>query len=191
MESPTAIVINELLIQTTCMNLKIIMQSARSRQKGAVSLWFHVYKTVENVTSDRDYIGDCVGRRGGDGNGKEGGNYKAAKESLGVMDMFIILLVIMVSYMPKLSKLYDLSMCIYVWNKAVKIKPTWKLVNVVWFWRTKSTCTQNRALHLYVSDTDKSKNCNNCRLIHVVNDPVKVSIKQNTAMHASGAHSVC
>lgn len=150
------------------MNIKIIMQTERTRQKGAVSLWFHAYKTPENVISDTECIGDCVGSRGGDGNGKEGGNYKAAQESLGVMDIFIILLVIMVSHMPKPSKLYDLSMCIYIWNKAVKIKTTWKIVNAVWFWRTNSVCTQNHTLDLYVSNIDKSKKYSNCRLIHLV-----------------------
>lgn len=45
--------------------------------------------------------------------GDEGGSYKGAEKVLAVMDVFITVLVVIVSHMPKLSKSCTLSRCIY------------------------------------------------------------------------------
>lgn len=132
------------------------------------SIYLNVWKC--EVTFDRKYLNDYLAGRGGNGGGRERGNYKWVEENLGVMDMFIILLVVMVSHVPQLSKLYNLGICIYTWNKALKRKQHEK-------WWTHydpeepitSECKIINWIYMYPTYyiIDKSTKCNSFKLIHI------------------------
>lgn len=81
------------------MNLKIIMPDKRVN-----TLFFYLYKTFENLqTIVKERLSVVYKNNAGRERGK--GNYKKAQSNFGVIAMFIILIVMMVSWCIHMSKL--------------------------------------------------------------------------------------
>jgi len=88
------------------------VKEARPKEKLHIVL-FHLYKILENAHySDRKKISSLLGMGAGASYvGREDGITKGHKETLGVMYMFIILIIVMVSHIKNDQIVYTSNTC--------------------------------------------------------------------------------
>lgn len=129
-------------------NLKIIKLSEKVRPKRVYAIWFHLCKTLENANKSlvKKQISGLSEEVKMERDGKEG--LTAMRKLLGMKDMFIILIVVMISCVYTYVKTYQivLKICYLLDVNYDSIKLLKKFFLISQFWSYVSLFSHNSFL---------------------------------------------